>query len=63
MTAKKIMILTESSDATADKVCYWLSFFNQDFVRFNTDKESVWVEEIEIVQSEVKIIIGHYCYY
>src|SRR5690606_11708450 len=60
MTAKKILILTETIDATADKVCYWLSYFNQEFVRFNTDKEALWVAEVEIVQSEVTITIGHH---
>lgn len=56
---RKIMILTESFDNTADKVCYWLHYFGQSFFRVNTDLDSVWVHEVEIKQGEVSIKLGH----
>ncbi|WP_214226679.1 hypothetical protein [Pedobacter sp. B4-66] len=59
MREKKILILTESIDITADKVCGWLVHLDQDFVRFNTDKEAVWIDEITMKGTQVDISIGH----
>lgn len=56
---KKILILTETSDNTADKVCQWLNYFNSPFIRFNTDIDSVWVDEVEIKGTQSFICIGH----
>jgi hypothetical protein len=40
--------LTACIDITADKVCHLSGYFNADFVRSNTDKEMVWVDEMQI---------------
>lgn len=56
---RKILILTESFDNTADKVCYWLNYFGQSFFRVNTDLDSIWVHEVEVKQEAVSIQLGH----
>lgn len=57
---KKILIITESNDITADKVCLWLHYFGQEFIRFNTDLEPVWVHEVKLEGSAVTLQLGHY---
>lgn len=40
---KQILIITESGDIAADKVCQWLSYYNADFLRVNSDLNELTV--------------------
>lgn len=60
MKTKLILILTEATDITADKVCQWLHYYKSGFVRFNTDIEDVWVDSIDMDGTSVTIRIGHH---
>ncbi|GEM_PF-426899 len=60
MKTKRILILTEATDITADKVCQWLHYYKTGFLRLNTDIEDVWVDGIDMDGTSVTIRIGHH---
>ncbi|GEM63905.1 hypothetical protein SF1_18870 [Sphingobacterium faecium NBRC 15299] len=49
--AKKILIITESGDTTADKVSQWLDHFGADFDRINSDHIPLLLEAVVISQN------------
>lgn len=53
-----ILILTESIDITADKVCQWLSYYKVNFLRINFDIESIQIKEVELSNKSEKILIS-----
>ncbi|WP_298938701.1 hypothetical protein [uncultured Dysgonomonas sp.] len=58
--AKKILIITETGDTTADKVCQWLDYYQADFERINSDREPLYFEGLEISQNKDSHIILSY---
>lgn len=58
MKKRKILILSESDDITADKVCEWLSYFGANCVRINSDVQDVWVDSLVLNSSTEQVIIS-----
>jgi hypothetical protein len=55
-----ILIVTESADITADKVCMWLNYFRAPYLRFNTDLTPAKIHRAAISrEGKVEILIQY----
>lgn len=50
--------MSESDDITADKVCEWLSYFDANFIRINSDIQDVWIDSLVLNSNTEKVIIA-----
>ncbi len=54
-----ILILTETGDVSADKVCLWLRGYGLPFVRMNTNKAYAFVSKVQLVSGQWHIEVAY----